>query len=160
MKTSTHKTLAGARAELDALKVEGGWTFLPSDEPERGSFGAVAYRQDRRDPKAEEVLRVEWLPFGELRTEVFVARTAEDFADALGELRRSGLSMEPGARAPMVLPADDPVQRMIGFVAYSDGVAKTVRAPLTAVKEAQVANPELGAELLVLAHLRNNMLLR
>lgn len=157
MRTSTHLELEGARAELEAMRKEGGWTFLPGDEPERGSLGVIAFR-DGPDG-SEEQARVEWLPFGELTTEVRVARDARELAAMLDQLRKEGTGPRTGhVRAPAVFPCDDPVKRMVGFVAYSGGKATVVRAPLTVTKEAEL-DPALRAELQVLAHLRANALL-
>lgn len=154
MRTSTHAELEGARAELEAMRKEGGWTFLPADEPERGSLGVTAFRPG--PDGTEEQTRVEWLPFGELTPEMHVAKDAREFEAMLDQLRKEGMMPTMRhARAPAVFACDDPVKRMVGFVAYSGGKAVVVRAPMTVTKE---GSPELKAELAALAHLRTNLL--
>lgn len=150
-----HLGLEDARAEVGRLREEG-WTLLPCDDPARGSLGAVAFR-DRPDGTEEQVL-VEWLPWGELETEERVAADVEEFEAMLDSLRKEGMAPKMGhTRAPLVVPCDDPVRRMVGFAAYSGGKARVVRCPLTAARAG--LSEELRTEIAALQHARLNSLL-
>lgn len=152
-----HLELDEARKEIEALKAEGFTTFLPGDDPERGSFGVTALRT--RPDGSEEQRRVEWLPFGEIKTEVRVARDLTEFEHLLDSLRKECLSPAMGhVRAPAVFGCDDPVRREVGFVAYSEGTAHVVKCPLTVLKDPRMS-PELRAEMAVMQHQRVNLLL-
>lgn len=146
-----HEDMADMQAETESLRAEG-WTTVPTDRPEEGSFGATAFRTGSG---GEEATASEWKPFGELRAEKHAASSPEEFEEVLDQLRKNGTFRNgtiADRRSPAVFPCDDPVAREVGFVAYpGDGTAMVLRMP---ARMAGGLSRELRTEMELVRHLR------